>query len=77
VLPSVASLQVLRQFAKTSHAMKPCLGIDYPLLGGQQDDPQFGAHYKKQAQAARDKQQCPKALSQRIASAAACPLMIL
>ena len=74
VLPSVASLKALRQFAKTSHATKAYLGIGNPLLDGQQDDPQYGALHKKQAQLARDKQQCPKTLSQRIALATARPL---
>src|SRR5262249_42517441 len=32
VLPSVSSLKALRQFAKTSHATKPYLGIGNPLL---------------------------------------------
>ena len=77
VLPSVASLKALRQFAKTSHATKAYLGIGNPLLDGQQDDPQYGALHKKQAQLARDKQQCPKTLSQRIALAAARPLTSL
>ena len=75
MLPSVASLKALRQFAKTSHATKAYLGIGNPLLDGPQDDPQYGALYKKQAQLARDKQQCPKTLGQRIASPPARPLM--
>ena len=49
VLPSVASLKALRQFAKTSRANKPYLGIGNPLLEGPQDDPRWGQHYKKQA----------------------------
>ena len=60
MLPSVASLKALRQFAKASRASKPYLGIGNPLLDGPQDDPRWGRHYKKQAQAARDKQQCPR-----------------
>jgi CHAT domain-containing protein len=75
VLPSVASLKTLRQFAKASRATKPYLGIGNPLLDGPQDHPQWGAHYKKQAQAARAKQQCPKTLADRIASATARPLV--
>jgi len=39
VLPSVASLKALRQFAKTSRATKPYLGIGNPLLDGPQDHP--------------------------------------
>jgi len=74
VLPSVASLKALRQFAKTSHAARPYLGIGNPLLDGPTDDRQWGAHYKKQAQVARDKQQCPKSLAQRIALAVGRPL---
>jgi CHAT domain-containing protein len=75
VLPSVASLKALRQFAKVSRASKPYLGIGNPLLDGPQDDPRWGEHYKKQAQLARDKQHCPKSVAQRIASAAARPLV--
>ena len=74
VLPSVASLKALRQFAKTSRASKPYLGIGNPLLDGPQDHPQWGEHYKKQAEAARSKQQCPKTVRQRIALVAARPL---
>jgi hypothetical protein len=65
VLPSVASLRTLRQFAKVSRATKPYLGIGNPLLDGPQDHPQWGAHYKNQAQAARAKQQCPNTLALR------------
>ena len=74
VLPSVASLKALRQFAKASRASKAYLGVGNPLLDGPQDDPRWGAHYKKQAEAARAKQQCPRTLPQRIAQAAARPL---
>jgi CHAT domain-containing protein len=74
VLPSVASLKALRQFAKTSRASKPYLGIGNPLLDGPQDHPQWGEHYKKLAEAARSKQQCPRTARQRIALAAARPL---
>jgi CHAT domain-containing protein len=55
VLPSVASLKALRQFAKTSHATKPYLGIGNPLLDGPQDDPVLGDDYKKLAELAREK----------------------
>jgi tetratricopeptide (TPR) repeat protein/CHAT domain-containing protein len=74
VLPSVSSLQALRQFARASHATKPYLGIGNPLLDGTQEDPQFGAYYKKLAEAALSKQQCPKAFTQHIALAAVRPL---
>jgi CHAT domain-containing protein len=75
VLPSVASLKTLRQFAKVSRATKPYFGIGNPLLDGPQDHQQWAAHYKELAQAARAKQQCPKtSAQQRIASAAARPL---
>ena len=73
-LPSVASLKALRQFAKISRATKPYLGIGNPLLDGPQDHPQWGEHYKKQAEAARSKQQSPRTVRQRIALAAARPL---
>jgi CHAT domain-containing protein len=73
VLPSVASLKTLRQFAKASRATKPYLGVGNPLLDGPQDHPQWAAHYKEQAQAANAKQQCPKPSAPSIASAAARP----
>ena len=60
VLPSVASLKALRQLAKASRASKAYLGIGNPLLDGPQDDPQWGAHYRQRAEAARAKQQCPQ-----------------
>ena len=74
MLPSVSSLKALRQFAKNSGATKPYLGIGNPLLDGAQDDYQFGAHFKKQAQLARDKQQCPKTVTQPIVASARGPL---
>jgi CHAT domain-containing protein len=74
VLPSVSSLKALRQFAKNSGATKPYLGIGNPLLDGVQDDYQFGAYYKKQAQLARDKQQCRKTVTQPIVASARGPV---
>jgi tetratricopeptide (TPR) repeat protein/CHAT domain-containing protein len=71
MLPSVASLRALRRLARTSRATMPYLGIGNPLLDGQQDDPQFGAFNKRQAQAARDKQACARPASERILLAAA------
>jgi CHAT domain-containing protein len=70
VLPSVSSLKALRQYAKIGHATKRYLGIGDPLLDGEPDN----AEDAKRAQAARDKQQCPKSLSQRDVVAAARPL---
>ena len=58
VLPSVASLKSLRQFAKAGRASKLYLGIGNPLLEGPQDDPQWGEYFRLQAAAARDKQRC-------------------
>src|SRR5262245_58909594 len=74
VVPSVGSLKALRQFAKNSAATKPYLGIGNPLLDGRQTDAQFGAYYSKQAQLARDKQQCPKTPMQPVVASAALPL---
>jgi CHAT domain-containing protein/Tfp pilus assembly protein PilF len=68
VLPSVASLKALRQFAKASHATKPYLGIGNPLLDGPDE------RYAKLAGDARDKQHCSKTLSRRIAFAATHPI---
>lgn len=71
VLPSVASLKALRGLPKTSRASKPYLGIGNPLLEGQPDDPGTGADSKARAQAARAKQRCTEAPTQRIALAVA------
>src|SRR5262249_9528731 len=49
VLPSVASLKALRQFARKSHATKAYIGIGNPLLDGPQDDPILGAYYRERA----------------------------
>jgi CHAT domain-containing protein len=70
VLPSVASLRALRQVAKTSHAGKPFLGVGNPLLDGPQDDPKWGEHYRREAEAARDRQQCSAIREERVASLA-------
>ena len=69
VLPSVGSLTALRDFAKASQATKPYLGVGNPLLEGFQDDPSFGEHYKRQAQAARDKRCSTQPTTLQIASA--------
>ena len=74
VLPSVASLKTLRQFTKTSRATKPYLGVGNPLLEGPQDHPYWAVRYKEQAQLARDKQQCPKAVTQHVVSADGSPV---
>ena len=74
VLPSVSSLKALRQFAKNSGATNPYLGIGNPLLDGAQDDYQLSAHFKKQAQLARDKQRCPKTVTQPVVASARGPL---
>jgi CHAT domain-containing protein/tetratricopeptide (TPR) repeat protein len=58
VLPSVASLKALRQFAKASRANKLYLGVGNPLLDGPQDHPQYGEYFKQQAAAARANQRC-------------------
>jgi CHAT domain-containing protein/tetratricopeptide (TPR) repeat protein len=52
VLPSVASLRSLRQFAKPSHATKPYLAIGNPLLEGPD------SRFAPSAQDARDRQKC-------------------
>jgi CHAT domain-containing protein len=56
VLPSVASLKALRQFAKASRASKPYLGVGNPLLEGEQGH----AYAAEQAAAARGKQSCAR-----------------
>jgi CHAT domain-containing protein len=60
VLPSVASLKALREYAKVSQAKGIYLGIGNPLLDGPQDDARWSSHYKALAQAARDNQTCGK-----------------
>ena len=60
VLPSLNTLR-LRQRGKTSLASRAYLGIGNPLLEGQQDHPEWGWYYKKQARVSRDQQHCPEA----------------
>ena len=69
VLPSVASLKALRQFAKRSQATRPYLGIGNPLLDGPQNDPRWGSHYRELAKAARDRTCTQPSGRQRVASA--------
>jgi CHAT domain-containing protein/tetratricopeptide (TPR) repeat protein len=69
VLPSVASLKALRQFAKISRATKSYLAVGNPLLDGLQSDEQWGPYYKAQAKAARDNEQCPNPTAQHVGSA--------
>jgi CHAT domain-containing protein len=52
VLPAVASLQALRQYAKLSQATKPLLGVGNPLLDGP------GNTYADLKQAALERQSC-------------------
>jgi tetratricopeptide (TPR) repeat protein/CHAT domain-containing protein len=79
VLPSVASLKVLRQFVRPSRAPKPYLGIGNPWLNGDQEDrfltydnPDLRTYYnnvKKQAERARAILRCARTRTpQRIAS---------
>jgi tetratricopeptide (TPR) repeat protein len=62
VLPSIASLKSLRQFARTSRARRPYLGIGNPLLDGPQDDPVWGAYYRERAELAR-KRRCSRQIN--------------
>ena len=70
VLPAVSSLKALRRVARPSAASKPMMGFGNPLLDGDQNHPRFGAYFKKLAQRARDKQQCPETAWQRVAALA-------
>ena len=54
VLPSVGSLQMLRQFAKAGRATKTYLGIGNPLLEGPPEG-QWRGYYAQQANAARSR----------------------
>ncbi len=53
-MPAVSSLKALRTLAKESHASKPFIGFGNPLLDGKD------ASYAPLANAARQRQQCPK-----------------
>jgi CHAT domain-containing protein len=68
VLPAVSSLKALRRIARPSAATKPMIGFGNPLLEGDQDDLHFGAYYKGLATAARERQACPVAQRQEVAS---------
>ena len=69
MLPSIASLKALRQYARVSRTSKGYLGVGNPLLDGPQDDPRFGNDYRALAEAARSKQACSNmSAPQRIAS---------
>jgi CHAT domain-containing protein/tetratricopeptide (TPR) repeat protein len=64
VLPSVASLQTLRKFAKASHAAEPFIGFGDPLLDG---DPAVEGDPAR-ANEAREKQHCRDVGDQQVAS---------
>lgn len=64
VLPSVSSLKALRQLASDSHASHVLIGFGNPLLSGPDE------RYAGLAEAAREKQSCPKSSKQQIASLA-------
>jgi CHAT domain-containing protein/tetratricopeptide (TPR) repeat protein len=58
-LPTVASLQSLRKFAKAIHAERSFIGIGNPLLDGDS----FNEDDKIRAQQARENQTCPKTIA--------------
>ncbi len=58
ILPAGSSLKALRRTSQPSHGTKLLIGFGNPLLDGPQNDPQYGAYYKKRAKRARDNQQC-------------------
>ena len=60
VLPSVASLEALRQNARASRATKPLIGFGNPLLDGNPEKPS----QVEAARQAREKQRCPEAMQQ-------------
>ena len=68
VLPSVASLNALRQTAKPSTAPKPMIGFGNPLLDGDQRHPQLGAHFRQRAAAARTQTGCATSTRMRTAA---------
>jgi hypothetical protein len=61
VLPSVSSLKALRRVGKISTAPRSMIGFGNPLLDGPDD------RYAFRAKLARDKLNCPKSASQRVA----------
>jgi CHAT domain-containing protein len=60
MLPSISSLQALRENAKPSLAESAFIGFGNPLLDGQQRDPEYGKIYQQLAQEARDRTTCPE-----------------
>jgi CHAT domain-containing protein len=64
VLPAVASLKALRQYAKQSHASEPYVGFGDPLLDG---EPTRFPDDAERAKLAREKQ-CGLTLRQRVAT---------
>jgi CHAT domain-containing protein len=65
VLPSVSSLKALRRVARPSAATRPMIGFGNPLLDG---DPAGRPWEAEWAKLARQKQTCPQAPWQRVAS---------
>ena len=63
MLPSVASLQALRQHAKGTRATKALIAFGNPLLDGPD------SRYETRAKLARERGQCPKTARQRLAGA--------
>jgi CHAT domain-containing protein/tetratricopeptide (TPR) repeat protein len=63
VLPSVASLKALRRNSRASAAPRAFVGFGNPLLDGRQNDPDFGAYFKSQAELARNTKRCPNVLA--------------
>ena len=63
VLPAVSSLRALRRVARPSAAARPMIGFGNPLLDGPD------SRYAERAKLARNFQQCPQTLMQRVASA--------
>jgi CHAT domain-containing protein len=67
VLPSVASLEVLRHTAKPSAAPEPFIGFANPLLDGPQSDARFGAYFKALAATARGIDSCAPSSANQVA----------
>ena len=68
VLPSVPSLIALRRTGKPSIAARPMIGFGNPLLDGNQQDPIYGAYYKRLAALARAETGCAATANQRTSS---------
>lgn len=67
-LLAVSALSSLRRIASPSAARKLMIGFGNPLLDGDHQHPDYGAHYKKMAALSRRKQECSQRDGQVVAN---------